>query len=162
MQVKAKLSFIGEVRDVSDKFKVRSFILRETWPTRLGGEQESFIPMQVTQGNCGLLDGMEVRDEIVVQFNFDGRMANDVNQRTGEPQAFLNLTAYQIDLATPRENAGSGEAKSPEPQQPPLPTKRAVSQDDPAIKPPDQNPQQAPFPTQPPPKGDEEPTDLPF
>ena len=157
MQVKARISFIGKVRDVSDKFKVRSFILRETWNTRLGGEQESFIPMQVTQGNCGLLDGLEVRDEVIVQFNMDGRMANDINQKTGEPQAFLNLTAYQIDLAVPRENTGSGEAKTPTaaPTQAPPPVVPVTTTTAP-------EPQQAPFPTQPPQEGDDGPSDLPF
>ena len=156
MQVKARISFIGKVRDVSDKFKVRSFILRETWNTRLGGEQESFIPMQVTQGNCGLLDGLEVRDEVTVQFNMDGRMANDVNQKTGEPQAFLNLTVYQIDLTTPRENAGAGEDKAPTT----VPTQAPPSGQPSTTTGPKS--QEAPFPTQPPPEGDDGPDDLPF
>ena len=153
MQQKGIIYSIGNVRDVSDKFKVRSFILKETWKTRFG-EQENFIPMQVIQGNCGLLDSLEVRDEVIVQFNIDGRLFIDEN--TKEEKCFVNLTAYQIDLTVPRENADSGEDKAPTT----VPTQAPPSGQPSTTTGPKS--QEAPFPTQSPPEGDDGPDDLPF
>lgn len=52
------------------------------------------IPMQVSQGNCELLNDIKIGDEVTVNANVNGREYQDKN--TLETKYFLSLNAWKI------------------------------------------------------------------
>ena len=64
MTYTGRIVWIGQTKQVTDKFAIREFVLtdgKDTYP------QE--VKMQVTQKNCPLLDNYNVGDEITVHIN---------------------------------------------------------------------------------------------
>ena len=106
MDYKGKLYKISDTEHVSDKFMKREFVLLETWTTRFG-ENENFLPFQLTQQNVGQLDGFKIGDEVDVKFNMDGNLWK--KDENSEERCFVNLTAYSVVKIV-----ATGEAKKPE------------------------------------------------
>ena len=52
------------------------------------------IPIQVTQGKCSLLDGINVGDNVTVSVNITGKEWQDPN--TLQTKYFLSLNAWKI------------------------------------------------------------------
>lgn len=73
---------IEPVREVSDKLKVREFVIKtsETYP--------QFIKFDTMNDKTSLLDAIKVGQEVEVFFNLRGREWND--------KVFTSLTAWRI------------------------------------------------------------------
>lgn len=76
---------------VSDKFRKREFVIIQkkesgtyTW--------DEYIKFQLTNDNCGKLDGLNVGDIVTVDFNIKGRRV----EKNGEVYYFNSLDAWKI------------------------------------------------------------------
>ena len=83
-------------KQLSEKFKKREFVLEVQ-----DGNYTQFPKMQLIQKNCELLDNVNIKDEITVSFNVQGKPYTNKENVT---LYFTNLTAWKIELtatATP-------------------------------------------------------------
>jgi len=71
LQVKGIIKMIEPIRQVSDKFSVRMFVL-----TVANGEYPQDISFQLAQDKCKMLDHYTPGSEITVKFNLRGREYN--------------------------------------------------------------------------------------
>jgi hypothetical protein len=80
--------FIGETKQVSDKFTTREFVLtdqNEKYP------QE--VKFQVTQKNCALLDIYNLGDEVTVHYNLRGRRY----EKNGTVNWYNSIEAWKFE-----------------------------------------------------------------
>lgn len=79
----------GNTKQVSDKFKIREFVLTD-------GDHKypQSIQFQLTQDRCMLLDDFNIGDEMEVTFNLRGR--EWVNPK-GETKYFNSLDVFRIN-----------------------------------------------------------------
>lgn len=89
MMVTGKLKFKFETKQVSDKFKVREFIII----TDYDGDYPQSILMQTTQDKCDILDNYKVGDIIDVMFNLRGR---EWTNPEGQVKYFNSIDAWKI------------------------------------------------------------------
>ncbi len=89
MMVTGKLKFKFEERKVSDKFKLREFVMI----TDFDGDYPQSVIMQVTQDKCDILDNYKVGDVIDVMFNLRGR---EWTNPEGVVKYFNTLEAWKI------------------------------------------------------------------
>ncbi len=94
MKVVGKLLEIGEVQQLSDTFKKRSFVLEYTE----NGQYMEYISFQLIQDFCSLLDGFQAGQEVEVSFNLKGRKWISP---AGETKYFNSLQAWRINATTP-------------------------------------------------------------
>ena len=83
-------------KQLSKRFKKREFVLEVQ-----DGNYTQFPKMQLIQKNCELLDNVNIKDEITVSFNVQGKPYTNKENVT---LYFTNLTAWKIELtatATP-------------------------------------------------------------
>lgn len=82
LKVSGSVYKIEPVREVSDKLKVREFVIKtsETYP--------QFIKFDTMNDKTSLLDSIKVGQEVEVFFNLRGREWND--------KVFTSLTAWRI------------------------------------------------------------------
>jgi hypothetical protein len=101
-EVKGKLIVKGQTIVVSEKFSKRSFVVEtnDTYP--------QVIEMQLSQDKCGLLDSINVGDEINVSLNLRGRSWTNPQ---GEVKYFNTLEAWKIDKLGVFTTAPQAEAK---------------------------------------------------
>ena len=66
-QITGLIREIYEVKQVSDKFKTREFVLTTE------GQYPQHIKMQITQDRCSLLDAYNVGDTITAHYNLRGK-----------------------------------------------------------------------------------------
>ena len=78
-----------ETRQVSDKFKLREFVVTDN-----AQSYPQTILFQVTQDRCSLLDDIKVGDEISITFNLKGR---EWKNPQGEIKIFNSLDAFRIE-----------------------------------------------------------------
>lgn len=77
---------------VSDKFRKREFVVETT--------ENNFtenIKFQLTQDRCGLIDSVEINDEVKVSFNIRGKRW----EKDGRVNYFTNLDAWRIERNQP-------------------------------------------------------------
>ena len=72
MEITGQLKVKFDTQKVSEKFSKREFVLT----TEASTPYPQHVPMQVTQEKCGLLDGINIGDEVKVHFNIRGREWN--------------------------------------------------------------------------------------
>ncbi len=91
MQLTGKLKAIGTIKQVSDKFKSREFILTDnsnpTYPQH--------ISIQLTQDKCSIIDNFAIGSQLTVSINIRGR--EWTNPATGEVKYFNTIEAWKID-----------------------------------------------------------------
>lgn len=93
MQVTGKVKRIDEVRQVSDKFKVKEFVLiEETNP-----EYPQHILMQCTQDRVEMLDGLKVGDKVKASVNIRGKAYTD--KKSGQERHFVLIEAWKVEEA---------------------------------------------------------------
>jgi single-strand DNA-binding protein len=98
MTYTGRIVWIGQTKQVTDKFAIREFVLtdgKDTYP------QE--VKMQVTQKNCPLLDNYNVGDEITVHINLKGRRY----ERDGQPNWYTTVEAWRFEAKSAGNTKGA-------------------------------------------------------
>lgn len=83
---------IDEERQVNERFKKRDFALRVDEEYN-GQTYSQFIPMQVSQTKCDMLDKYSVGDEVVVKFNLRGKKY----EKDGATRYFSTNDVWKIE-----------------------------------------------------------------
>jgi len=99
-QVTGTLIVKDKEKQVSDRFKMRNFVIKED-----SAEYPQVLQMQLTQKKCDLLDQFAIGDTVKVSLNIKGKQYND--KVTGEEKYFNILEAWRI------EGLGGYKAKEP-------------------------------------------------
>jgi hypothetical protein len=136
-EISGRIVEIYPTQQVTDKFKKREFILEVKETNNTGFEFIEYIKFQAVQDKTGLLDGLNINDQVKVSFNLRGRKW----EKDGQTSYFTNLDAWKIE----------NESTSITPDTP------GMQKSDPQV--PDSN--NAPFPKDPP-ADDSGFDDLPF
>jgi len=93
-----------EITQISDTFKKREFVVERVENTSGGMEFTDQIKFQLTQDRCGIIDSMDIDDEIRVSFNIRGRKW----EKDDRVSYFTNLEAWRIEKI-----AGTSEGPPP-------------------------------------------------
>jgi hypothetical protein len=88
--IKGTLYVIRETKQVSEKFALREFVIRDE-----SGQYPQTIQLQFTQNNCAKLDGCKIGDEVEVKFNLRGR---EWNSPQGDVKYFNTLEAWELNI----------------------------------------------------------------
>jgi len=88
--LKGELKVINDTRQVSDKFKLREFVL-----TDASGQYPQTIQFQASQDKTELLDSFKVGQQVEVFFNLRGREWTNAD---GIVKVFNTLDAWKINL----------------------------------------------------------------
>ena len=87
METKGMIKVINEVKQVSEKFKIREFVITTD------GQYPQDISFQLAQDKCDLINDYKLGDQIEVAFNLRGReWIND----SGTSKYFNTLDAWKI------------------------------------------------------------------
>ena len=89
MQLTGTIKMIGQTTQVSEKFSKRDFVVTDS-----SGMYPQEILFQATQDKCGLLDTVQVGQEVTVHFNLRGR---EWTNPQGEVKYFNTLEAWRIE-----------------------------------------------------------------
>jgi ribosomal 30S subunit maturation factor RimM len=87
--LKGEVKVISETRQVSEKFKLREFVITTE------GDYPQVIQFQASQDKGDLLDNFKPGDQVEVSFNLRGR---EWTNPQGEVKVFNTLDAWKIDL----------------------------------------------------------------
>jgi len=87
--LKGEVKVISETRQVSEKFKLREFVITTE------GDYPQTIQFQASQDKGDLLDNFNPGDQVEVSFNLRGR---EWTNPQGEVKVFNTLDAWKIDL----------------------------------------------------------------
>lgn len=90
MNIKGKMHFIGDVQNVTDKFKKRDFVIEfsETNP-----DYKEYIKLECQKDRVEILDNLSIGDEVSVDFNLRGRPWTN---KSGETTYFNTLVAWRV------------------------------------------------------------------
>ena len=96
MEAKGIFKRAGNTKQVSEKFKNRTFDIETT-----DGKYKQVIRFELSQDRCDLIDSYQLGEELEVSFNLNGREW----QKTPEDDVvvFNTLSAWKI-MATPLQN----------------------------------------------------------
>ncbi len=98
MEVKGILKRVGNTKQVSEKFKNRTFDIETT-----EGKYPQIIRLELSQDRCDLIDSYSVGQELNVDFNLNGREWQKTPQ--DDLVVFNTLSAWKI-MATPLQSGG--------------------------------------------------------
>ena len=101
---------VGQVQQVSDKFRKREFVIEVAEQGSGGREFVDYIKFQCVQDRCELINDTYLNSRVKVSFNLKGNKW----ERDGNVNYFTNLDAWRIEKA----DAGTGDSASATP--PPL------------------------------------------
>lgn len=90
-QLAGKIKLIREVKQVSDSFKVREFVV-----TMEDGKYPQDIQFQTTNDKCDALNTFAVGSDVTVAFNLRGR---EWTSPQGEVKYFNSLDAWRIEAS---------------------------------------------------------------
>ena len=102
-ELSGKLFLKEDTVVISDRFKKREFVLIKE-ENNAGTIFTEYIKFQLTQDRCNLLDGVQVHDDVKVQFNIKGSKW----EKNGNVNYFNNLDAWKIDKVSGGESNSSG------------------------------------------------------
>lgn len=88
--LKGELKVINDTRQVSEKFKLREFVVTDT-----SGQYPQTIQFQASQDKTELLDALKVGQQVEVFFNLRGR---EWTNAEGVVKVFNTLDAWKINL----------------------------------------------------------------
>jgi translation initiation factor IF-3 len=91
--IKGEVKVIKEVRQVSDTFKVREFVITDD-----SGQYPQIISFQSAQDKCDILNNFKVGDKVEVFFNLQGR---EWTSPKGDVRVFNTLDAWKINSQVP-------------------------------------------------------------
>ncbi len=119
MDIKGKVHEIGEVQNVSDKFRKRDLVVEyienPAYP--------EYIKFEATQEKVNILDNVKVGEQIEVFFNLRGRPWTD---RNGKTTYFNTLNVWRINILGAEQASASA---SPE-YAPPVDISAAPGEED--------------------------------
>lgn len=103
MEVQGTIHKVGEVQQISDKFRKREIVIKT------GGDYPQFIGCQLTQDRCNLGDDLQIGMDVNASINLRGR--EWTNPRTQEVKYFNTLEIWQIEIIPiPKDNQGIPDA----------------------------------------------------
>jgi single-strand DNA-binding protein len=97
-QLTGKLHEIFEVRQVTDNFRTREFVI-ET----VDSQYKEFVKLQSVQDRVHLIDTFKVGDMVMVSFDLRGR---PYTTRDGSTNYITNLNAWRIEYANAAPQQG--------------------------------------------------------
>jgi len=98
---------------VTDSFRKREFVV-ETRESKNDREFIEAIKFQLTQDKCGLLDSVNLNEDVKVTFNLRGRRY----EKDGKVSYFTNLEAWRVEsLAKGSSAPAPSQQSAPAPQQ---------------------------------------------
>jgi len=100
--LKGTIKVIGDVKQVTDSFKKREFVVIDK-----SGKYEQTIQLQLSQDNCNAIDKFKVGEEVEVTFFLRGR--EYTSPKDGKVSYFNSLDAWKIDYAGQHADAIQGE-----------------------------------------------------
>lgn len=92
MNIKGKIVEIFDMKQISDKFKKREFVVEYAE----NSQYPQFIKFELTQNNCELIDKFSKGEFIDVHFDLRGKPWTNKN---GETTYFTSLTAWKLEKA---------------------------------------------------------------
>lgn len=101
MNISGKIKEIYEVKQISDKFRKREFVVEYTE----NEQYPQFIKFELTQNNCDLINRFSKGDFINVHFDLRGKPWTNKN---GETTYFTSLTAWKLEKADSQANTNEG------------------------------------------------------
>ena len=107
--IKGKVIFKGDVQQVTESFKKQEFVVEtdEQYPQK--------ILIQATQGRTDLLNGINVGQEVEVNYNLRGR---EWTNPQGEVKYFNSIELWKVDVIgtqTPPPGAPRTQGEEDEP-----------------------------------------------
>jgi len=87
MELTGKLVVKYDIQSVTDKFKKREFVIKTE------GTYPQFIKMQLVNDKCGLIDPVNVGDDLTAQININGREYT----KDGVTNYFNSIEAWKIE-----------------------------------------------------------------
>lgn len=90
MEITGQVKAIMPIKE-TDKFRSIEFVLTDNSTP----QYPQHIPMQVCQGKCDLMNGINIGDTLTVSVNLKGREYQDKN--TLETKYFLSLDVWKIN-----------------------------------------------------------------
>jgi hypothetical protein len=103
-----KLHVIGDAQQVTERFRKREFVIELSDNPRY----PQFVQFQLTGDRCESLDGLNVGDEVRVEFSLRGR---EWKSPQGQIKYFNSLDVWTVD------RIGAGAGPSHRDDEPPLP-----------------------------------------
>lgn len=89
MDITGILKVKNSEQKISEKFRKREFVLTDN-----SSQYPQHILFQLTQDRCGLIDNLNVGDELKVYFNLRGR---EWTNPQGEVKFFNSLEAWKVE-----------------------------------------------------------------
>ena len=99
---------IGEVQEFTGGFRKREFVISDGHP-----EYPEEIPFELVKDKCGLIDGVNVGDEVEIKFNLCGRFWEKGNRWFGSNKAWFVRKVEKAQQGT-QEPAGGPSAPEPD------------------------------------------------
>jgi len=96
MEITGKIIFIGDTREVSDKFKTRQVVIEEKTTTQGGQEFTEYLPVDFNQIKVDDLNKFVVGNNVNISYNLRGRKWTNPE---GVDKYFLALNGWKIDKA---------------------------------------------------------------
>lgn len=112
-QLTGKIKFIGEIKQVSDTFKVREFVVTVDSES----QYPQHIKLQVTNDRCDFLSTYTIGNDVTVHFNLRGRET----EKDGRTNYWNTLDAWRVEAATNQGTSAEGDSQAntvPQNQQP--------------------------------------------
>lgn len=91
MEIKCKVLRVGQIEQVSDKFKKRELIVEYA-------ENPAYpqtLKFEASQDRCDKLDSVNPGDEVTIHFNINGR---EWTNKDGVVQVFNTLSIWKVDI----------------------------------------------------------------
>jgi translation initiation factor IF-3 len=99
-ELTGKIKTISEVKQVSDSFKVREFVVT----IDADGKYPQHIQLQASNDKCESLNAFTTGSDVKVAFNLRGR---EWTNPQGEVKTFNSLDAWRIEVAAADSAPGS-------------------------------------------------------
>jgi len=93
--LKGEVKVINDTKQVSDKFKLREFVVTDN-----SGQYPQTIQFQASQDKTELLDSIQVGQQVEVFFNLRGR---EWTNNDGIVKVFNTLDAWKIEVQSGNE-----------------------------------------------------------
>ncbi|MFH1005058.1 MAG: DUF3127 domain-containing protein [Bacteroidota bacterium] len=116
---------------VSDRFKKREFVLTDNAPS-----YPQTILFQLTQDRCGLVELVNVNEEITVHFEVRGR---EWRNPAGEIKFFNSLEVFKIERANSNTNSQSTNVSSESATESTMHSEQPGTSDETLVPTPDEN-----------------------
>lgn len=98
--IKGTLHHIGDVQQVTEKFKKREIVLLVP-----DGRYPQHVPLELTGDSVSLVDGMRCGEELRVTFNVRGR---ESRKPDGSVRYWLSLNVWKLERTSEPQSRGAG------------------------------------------------------